>query len=192
MRALYLIVTGHPQQGIEEQKIALTLDPLNPAISAHLARDYIFARDYDEAIVQARRTLEIYPDSEEAHYWLQFAYSRKGMDRAVFDDEQSYLRRLGEKQEADLEARIYSQGGLRGIRQKELELAMAKHRVDPIEIAQSYTELGEKQPAMKYLLKAYQERDPRVVNISVHPSYDLLRSEPEFQDLMARLHYPKP
>jgi TolB-like protein/DNA-binding winged helix-turn-helix (wHTH) protein len=192
MRALYLIVIGHPQQGIEEQKIALTLDPLNPAISAHLARDYIFARDYDEAIVQARRTLEIYPDFEEAHYWLQFAYARKGMDRAVFDDRQSFLRRVGKKQEADLETRIYSERGLRGLLQKDLKFFMTEAPSDSIGIAESYTELGEKQPAMKYLLKAYQERDPRVVNISVHPSYDLLRSEPEFQDLMARLHYPKP
>lgn len=189
---LYLIVTGHPEQGIEEQKVALTLDPLNPAINAKLARDYIFARQYDRAIAQAQHTLEIYPDSEEAHYWLWFAYVRKGMDRARFDDQQSYLRRLGEKQEVDLEARIYSEKGLRGVLERELELAMAKHPADPIEIAQSYLELGEKQPAMKYLLKAYRERDIRVVNISVHPVYDPLRSEPEFQDLVARLHYPKP
>ncbi len=192
MRALHLIVTGHPKQGIEEQKIALTLDPLNPALSAHLARDYAFVRDYDEAIVQARHTLEVYPDSEEAHYWLQFAYARKGMDRAVFDDDQSYLRHLGKKQYADLEARIYFKSGLKGIRQKELELALAKNPVDAIEVAQSYTELDEKRPAMKYLLKAYEERDPRVVNISVHPSYDQLRSEPQFLDLMARIHFPKP
>ena len=96
------------------------------------------------------------------------------------------------KQYADLEARIFFKSGLKGIRQKDLEVALAKNPLDAIEVAQSYTELGEKHLAMKYLLKAYQERDPRVVNISVHPSYDVLRSEPEFLDLMARIHYPKP
>ena len=47
-------------------------------INADLSIGYIYARRYDEAEAQARKTLEIDPGSFLAHYYLGMALQLKG------------------------------------------------------------------------------------------------------------------
>jgi hypothetical protein len=53
------------------------------------------------------------------------------------------------------------------------------------EIAVIYTALGDKDQAMKWLEKGYEERlNPSVL---LRPGFDPLRSKPRFQDLLRRV-----
>jgi tetratricopeptide (TPR) repeat protein len=57
--SLYLSLLGRYEDGVNEQKRALELDPMSLIINANMARAYYFARRYDEAIAQAKKTLEM-------------------------------------------------------------------------------------------------------------------------------------
>jgi hypothetical protein len=48
--------------------------------------------------------------------------------------------------------------------------------------------LGEKEQAFEWLEKAYEERSSALVYLKVDPSFDSLRDDPRFTDLLRRIH----
>jgi hypothetical protein len=60
----------------------------------------------------------------------------------------------------------------------------------PASLAWAYAALGEKDQAFVWLEKAYAERSPDMALLQVDPPFDLLRSDPRFQDLLRRMHFP--
>jgi len=59
--------------------------------------------------------------------------------------------------------------------------------VSPGELAVLYTALGERERAFVSLEKAYAAHDFQLQNLGVDASFDSLRSDPRFQDLMRRV-----
>jgi hypothetical protein len=51
--------------------------------------------------------------------------------------------------------------------------------------------IGETEEAMTWLERAYEERDPLLVNAKTDPRLDPLRSDPRFQDLLRRIGFPE-
>ena len=54
-----------------------------------------------------------------------------------------------------------------------------------------YAGLGEKDQAFALLEEAYRERSRGLVNLIVSPTYDSLRSDPRFADLLRRMGVPE-
>jgi serine/threonine-protein kinase len=50
--------------------------------------------------------------------------------------------------------------------------------------------LGEKDQAIEWLQKAYEERSSFLVSINVSPAYDSLRSDPRFKELLKKMGLP--
>jgi tetratricopeptide (TPR) repeat protein len=61
----------------------------------------------------------------------------------------------------------------------------------PYPLAQTYSELGDKQEALKYLREAYDKRDASVLFLSNDHAFDTLRGNPSFNDLLARTTQPR-
>jgi hypothetical protein len=59
--------------------------------------------------------------------------------------------------------------------------------VPSFHIAIIYAGLGQKDQALVWLEKGYQERSTWMVWLKVDPRLDVLRSDPRFQDLLRRL-----
>ena len=59
--------------------------------------------------------------------------------------------------------------------------------VQAMQIAKLYAHAGEKDQALEWLEKAYQERESRLVYLGVNPTWDTLRDDPRFQDLLRRM-----
>jgi hypothetical protein len=58
-------------------------------------------------------------------------------------------------------------------------------------LAQTYTQLGENQEALKYLREAYDKRDAAIVFLNTDRSFDSLRDDSAFRDLLARSGQPQ-
>ena len=63
--------------------------------------------------------------------------------------------------------------------------------VNPVLIAHVYALSGEKDRALDWLEKAYQEGASLLVYLRVEPLYDPLRDDPRFQDLLRRMNFPE-
>jgi len=60
--------------------------------------------------------------------------------------------------------------------------------VSPLDLAIVYTGLGEKELALEWFEKAFEERTGALIYLKVEPLYDSLRNEPRFNDLLRRLN----
>jgi hypothetical protein len=57
-------------------------------------------------------------------------------------------------------------------------------------VARVYAGLGDKEKAFVWLEKAYAERASQLSWVKVDPTFDPLRSDPRFQDLLRRMNFP--
>ncbi len=51
--------------------------------------------------------------------------------------------------------------------------------------------IGETEEAMTWLERAYEERDPLLLNAKTDPHLDSLRSDPRYDDLLRRIGFPE-
>ena len=75
--AAYLSAVGKAEEAIREIHLAQDLDPLSLTLSAEIAWHLYMARDYDQAIEQALRTLELEPQNSTAQGVLGTSYAQQ-------------------------------------------------------------------------------------------------------------------
>jgi hypothetical protein len=57
----------------------------------------------------------------------------------------------------------------------------------PVEAARCYAQLGRKEQALAQLEACYQHRCSSMVTVKAEPDFDVLRSDPQFQNLLQRI-----
>ena len=72
----------------------------------------------------------------------------------------------------------------------ELKELSKEKRVSPGDMALLYTGLGQREQALEWLEKAYEERCGDLAYLKVDPRFDSLRSDPRFQNLLRRIGLP--
>jgi len=60
-----------------------------------------------------------------------------------------------------------------------------------VHLARQYASLGEKNLAMAWLEKAYTEHSYALLDIRCMRKFDVLHSDPRFQDLLRRMNFPQ-
>jgi serine/threonine protein kinase/tetratricopeptide (TPR) repeat protein len=193
-RAENLSALGRHDEAFAEIRRALELDPLSIIINRVYGDILLYSRRYDQAIDQYRKTIEMDPNFVTAHYFLGRAYEAKGMyDQAV----EEYTKATGTggptPERLVLMNEAYRKYGWRAYLQTGVKLTLEQGKtmyVPPFVIASSYARLGEKDEALKWLEKAYEQRDYRMTLLNVAFEFDGLRSDPRFIDLVRRVGLP--
>ena len=86
----YLTAMGRFPEAIEHMREAQERDPLSLIANAALGWSLYYSRDYQGAIAQFHRTLELYPDFEMAHLWQSQALAEVGeLDAATREIEEA-------------------------------------------------------------------------------------------------------
>lgn len=93
--AYYLSSLGQHGRAIAEVRIARQLDPLSPLVNSDVSWFYYFAGNYDQAIEECIRTLELEPGFLLAHTCLVEAYDRNGMHEEAYAEAQEALAAAG-------------------------------------------------------------------------------------------------
>ena len=190
--AWHLSLVGRNEEAIAEMRKAENLDPLSLIINTDLAELLLIAHFYDESIRQSRKTIEMDPNFALAHNQLGQAYLQKQMYEPAIAELQKAVQLSGGSPIciANL-ARAYAMSGKRSEGKK--LLGNLKKRSNPTyseasEIAEIYAALGDRDQAMNWLDKGYEERfNPGVL---LRPGFDPLRSDPRFEELVRRIGLP--
>jgi len=189
-RATHYMALGRIDESLAQVRKAVELDPLSMIILTNAARDLYLAGRYDESIDQYRRSLQVDHDFPIAHKGLAEVYTQKGMhEEALREIERAIL--LSERSIFILDdlGYVYACAGKLEEARKVLEdldgLATDQY-VSSYGRAVIHAALGEKEIAMAWLEKAYEERS-FLVYIKVDPAFDVLRKEEKFARLLDKM-----
>jgi tetratricopeptide (TPR) repeat protein len=187
----YLTAMGRWEEALAEFSRARQLDPLSLVINAVPAWTCFYAHQYDRAIEQARKALELDRTFALGHIWLAQAYERKGMrEEAIGELREALDLAPGAPDVMAMIAHVHAMSGRRDEALKALgELrGLSKRRyVSSYHIALVYAGLGEKDEAFKWLNKSVDDRQNILVFIEHDPRLDELHSDPRFQGLLRRV-----
>jgi eukaryotic-like serine/threonine-protein kinase len=184
--------TGRFEESIAEHRRALELDPLSLPVNRNLGLAYYLARQYDLAIEQLRKTCEMDRGFVLTREYIGLAYLEKGTYKEAIE----YCAEAAAPVSASAYAisalgYVYALSGKKAEAQKvgdRLKLLAEQKYISPRFIASIYAGLGEKDKALDSLSAAYEDRSVQIgPGIIADPTYDSLRAEPRFQDLLRRM-----
>jgi TolB-like protein/Tfp pilus assembly protein PilF len=189
--SLLLNSLGRLAEGLEEARRAEALDPLSLLATSAVAWSHMFAGDFEAALAQAHRMLDLDPTFPEAlglRVWVNEILGRLdeavrairdwlpavGMDAGGADRLREALAEGGP--EAYWRARLIAidEGGACGP-QSEFFAAAAE------------AQLGNTDRAFERLERCYEQRFSAMVFLKSHMAFARLRSDPRFADLVGRI-----
>jgi eukaryotic-like serine/threonine-protein kinase len=188
-------VGRHPEAIAEFQR-ALKLDPLSLIINATLGRHgYFFARQYDQAIEQCQKTIDMDPHFWVAHHFLGGVYAATGRLQEALA---AFTRARQLEPSLETISGLGLTYGRLGQRDNALTALAELHNlaktgyVSPINFALVHMGLGAKDEAFAWLKKALEHHSQWLSEIGVDPLFDSLRSDPRFTALLRDIGLPGP
>jgi serine/threonine protein kinase/tetratricopeptide (TPR) repeat protein len=189
--ALYLAAGGRRDESITEIRLARDIDPKSLIINANVGWCYYVAREFDKAIEAEKATLQLGPSFGVAYGYLGQAYLEKGQ----FTDAIEAFRKNVSLEPGNLSRRAelanaYERAG----RNKEgeeilqqFESLQGTQYISPYDMAMIYAGQKDKTQTMKWLMQAYQERNGRLANLAVHPQFQFLHGDGNFEALLEKM-----
>ena len=184
--------TGRLDEGISERKLALELDPLSTITIFELGTNFLYAGNYDQAIAQFQRALELDPSFPAAHQYLPLAYVKKGM----YEEALARIREAPESAGLNITGvpgYVYAISGHTSEARKELEELKRLRKTEyitAVSLAIICAGLGERDEALSWLEKGYEDRAFQMQMLQLDPRLDSLRDDPRFKELVRKVGLP--
>jgi DNA-binding winged helix-turn-helix (wHTH) protein/TolB-like protein/Tfp pilus assembly protein PilF len=186
---------GRFDAALREIKLAQEQEPLSLVMNSFLGSTLYFSREYDRAIEQANKTLELDPSFGVGHWHLGLAYlQKKRFEDAISQQKQAFVLSGGSLLMKAALGQAYAVADNRAEAVKildELKAVSQQRYVPSSEIAAIYVGLGEREQALHWLRKALEERAFHLIYLKVRPEFDPLRSDPRFADLLRHIDLEK-
>ncbi len=179
------------EQGINETKKGLELDPLSSIINFILGRNYYLAGKFDLAYVQLQKTLTLYPKNVSAKgVLIEVLVQTKKYSEALELCKQLPLREKGEYMyQGPYLSYIYAAMGDTVRAKMELEKTIKEDPDQyPYQLARVYILLKDFNKGMELLEHAYDIRDMWMYFIKVDPTFVSVRNEPRFKALLKKMN----
>jgi TolB-like protein/DNA-binding winged helix-turn-helix (wHTH) protein/Tfp pilus assembly protein PilF len=192
--ALYLSSMGRHEEAIAEMKRVVELDPLAVLALWNLGSLYWDAGQPEQAVEQFRKILEIDSNSPDGHQGLGITYAmEKRYDNAIAELQQA-VKLSGQDvwMKASLGYAYAVAGRKKAAREvlSDLERTSKRKYVSGYLIATVYAGLGDKEAAFHWLEAAFENRDCQMPQLRNEPSFESLRSDPRFGELVRRIGLP--
>jgi len=189
--SVILAASGRVNEAIEQDHLAMDLDPLSLIVNWNAAATLFYARRYEDAIAQCKRASELDPSSHLGPSTLAHVYEQTGNYQGVMDIlDKLPAAMTGGKGVVSKLKHAYATAGPTGYWRAMLELesgpAGSKFK-DRIRLGMVYTRLGERERALAALEHAFAVHAGDMVFINIEPCFDPLHGEPRFQSLVRRV-----
>ena len=193
MNGLFLSAQGRSDEALAESARALDFDPVSTSSGCLRARLFYYARRYDQAISVYRKALETDPTVAGHCTWSSLAYQQKSrFPEAIAAAKQASEASPNEMLPRAVLARAYGLMGNKAEAQKVLDhfRDVSKRRfISEYDFAIANSGWNPEE-ALAWLEKGYQNRAGLLVYLGVDSSFDELRSDPRFRDLIRRIGIP--
>jgi tetratricopeptide (TPR) repeat protein len=180
-------------EAIAEVERARDLDPLSTIPNTILAYQLFVSRRFDEVIDHCQKMLKTEPSILlQIHLWR--ALHQKNLLNEALVECKKLFALYASHEVADAMEFSYAESGYKGAMhagaQKLVELSRVRY-VSPYLIATLFAHAEEDDQTLRWLEKAYEERDQRVYITGIDPDWDRVRSNPRFTALLKKIGLEK-
>jgi len=192
--AYFLASLRGRDEAFAENQLARELDPFSLAILADSSFYFYMGRQYDRAIDQGQKALQLDPRCYTCRTYVALSEVQKGQFREATQEIEPV--KFPEAAPIDV-ATTVSILALAGETtratslEKSLQVQMMQRYVCPYEVATGYTALGKKDDAFKWLQKSYEAHSICLIWLNSEPRFDPLRSDPRFAALVRQVGLPE-
>jgi len=187
-----LSAKGQHREALAEIELARQLDPLSPIINASEGLYLLYAGRGEEALTRLRETVELDPNSLLARLFLIRALIARGMFAVAIAESQT-LQGMNPDDSIPVALAGFAQArsGQPGAAQTTLKhlLQLSSQRyVPPYCIAMVYNGLNQREEALAWLERGFEQRDPRMMLMKEDLTWSNLRDDPGFLSLLKRMN----
>jgi TolB-like protein/DNA-binding winged helix-turn-helix (wHTH) protein/Flp pilus assembly protein TadD len=191
----YLRNMGRDNEALVYLERAKDLDPVSGVNHVRIGWTYGFMRDWKNALPRFEEARVLDPRSPTPVIGIWISYEHlKDYDKAV-EAWVDALHLMQRDDDAVLAQKLYSEQGYAGAKKVVMKRQVERMLKDdgkpsfrPFEVAALYTDLGDRDNALRWMERAYAERNRDLYEIKVNPRFDILREDPRFQDLLRRMN----
>jgi serine/threonine-protein kinase len=193
--SLCLAYNGRFKEAVEEIRYAQKLEPLSIIVNGTAGLVLYYAREYDLALEECRKTLDLEPSAHLAIFVQAAVYAaQQRWSESIASFEQS--SKLTQDRAFWFSLLAYAHGGS-GDRQKaeamietlQQRASSGKEYVDPILLAWIYAGLNEADKAFEWFDRAYEAGSCELMLSKVLPAIDPVRSDPRMARLLQRIGF---
>ncbi len=193
--AHFFAAVGRSREAMVTLEKARDLDPVSLGTLTDLGVLHYFAREYDQAIEQYLKVLEMDPGFARAHVTLGSAYAKKGMYAEAVGEIQKAIEISGDRMKLAALGRAYAAAGRKEEAAQvieELKVLSKERYVTPYAFTLIYASMGEKDEAMGWLRQACDQGVSDLIYLKVDPYLDNLRDDPRFAGLLKKVGMEEP
>lgn len=206
--ANYLSLMGRHQEAIEHIVQAVKFDPLSLIMNHNAGQIYYNARQYNLAIAQFNKALQIDPAFYPACIRLADALRQLGMYREAIEAELEFYRHHGtsirdvgtDQASAERLLRAFEAGGKKEYWRTRLEIqkewtepdnqGLTSEDAGPMyALAIDYAQNGDVDGAMLLLNNLVERHEWDMYHLKTEPDLDPLRTDPRFQELLRKIGF---
>ena len=186
-----LVALGRNDEAIAQTKQAAELDSTSLIIRSHFGFVYFFTHQYDESIAACQKALELDPGFFAARRYLGQAYGQTGKyDQSLSEFQKAVAASGGSPLIRAEMAHTLAVAGKKDEAEKvlaNLKQISSERYFSAYHIALIYAGLGDKNEALNWLEKAFEQRGDYLVFLKVDPRFDSLHSDARFASLLSRI-----
>jgi TolB-like protein/Tfp pilus assembly protein PilF len=180
--------TGRWDEAVKQVNAALAQDPLNQAAYWTLSLSQSRRGRLEEAEAAARRALEVAPTAPFGHYVLGDVLLHRGQSDAAlteFSKETVEAARLGGS------AMAYFALGRKADSDAALAQAINSRASRPFNIARVYGFRDEADEALKWLERAYAEKDSVLCIVKGDPAFKKIEGDARYKAFLKKMNFPE-
>ncbi len=182
---------GRFSEAISEARSALVTDPVSLGLNLYLGWFHYFARDFDSAREQSRRTLDFDSRFFHGHHLLAESSARLGLAEDALAAARTAVSLSGGGSLSQITHAVTlailnrRDEALAIIR--EVEVSRAKRNVPAGYLAMAYATLDMKEDAFRCLEESCSRHETAIVILKAYPGYDNLKGDPRYNSLLKRI-----
>ena len=184
-----LVYTGRFDEGITHLTYAMETDPLSLVTIVDTGTAYYVTGDYGKALEYYRNALYTEPQFALARIFMGMAYDAMGEPELAIEQLETAIETGGPNPLwLTLLARSYAGSGNHDKARmllSEIYSAGESRFISPLSLSMVYMMLGDYEKTFRLIEQSIEVNDPFLVYIDIHPAFNPLRDDPQFQSLAA-------
>jgi tetratricopeptide (TPR) repeat protein len=184
----YLTLMGRAEEGTEQMRLTLELDPLNPFVQSMYGTQLCMIDDFQGCIRVIEEVMVSNPGFGFGYSQVSFAYHQLGEDDKAIAAMANEIRVAKNDPEGALALETaYAEGGFSHAMLRAAEALEERSKtvhVGPLAIGNLYEDAGEAEKAIDWYELGYQIKGPGVPYLGVFTKSPAVQSNPRFITLL--------